>query len=208
MSALSKKQRTVLFAMFDGLCAYCGQPLPEKGWHADHIEPLERNGEFVRLPKPMNGATHKYVQDGTCRNPHNERVENYYPSCRACNINKGASPLELWRSCLERSVEGIRRDHASYRHAERFGLVAQITTKVVFHFEKLQLTGHLLHHHESGWSGRLHSCPFCGSDRLLMESRSSFIFHCGCIDCCCDGPLFSTPEEAARMWNERATMHA
>lgn len=134
---LTKSQRATLFAMFDGLCAYCGCLLPEKGWQADHVEPIERNGEWVRLDKYAPGATHKYVQDGTCRAPENDCIENMMPACRPCNINKGACDIELWRSCLERSVDGMRRDHASFRHAERFGLVKQVETKVVFYFERV-----------------------------------------------------------------------
>ena len=135
--SLSKSRRSILFSMFGGLCAYCGQHLPEKGWHADHVEPLNRTGNYVRVEGDRS-RTHKYVQDGGCLNPENDREGNYMPSCRACNINKSSCDLELWRSCLERSVDGMRRDHASFRHAERFGLVAQVTTKVVFYFEFVQ----------------------------------------------------------------------
>lgn len=40
--SLSKKQRIVLRAKFGGRCAYCGEVLKEKGWHADHVEPVLR----------------------------------------------------------------------------------------------------------------------------------------------------------------------
>lgn len=132
---LTKLQRAVLFAMFDGHCAYCGCELPERGWHGDHVEPIQRNGGWIRLDKPTSGATHKYVQDGTCRAPENDCIDNMMPACRSCNINKGSAPLEVWRANLERIVDGMRRDHASFRHAERFGLVKQAATKVVFYFE-------------------------------------------------------------------------
>ena len=36
--ALTKKQRVELRMKFGGRCAYCGCELPEKGWHADHVE--------------------------------------------------------------------------------------------------------------------------------------------------------------------------
>ena len=39
---LSKPQRDVLRMKFGGMCAYCGSELPEKGWHADHVEPVLR----------------------------------------------------------------------------------------------------------------------------------------------------------------------
>lgn len=131
---LTKAQRAVLFAMFEGNCAYCGCVLPERGWHADHIEAIERTGHYERVEgKPY---THKYVQDGKCLRPENDHCENYYPSCRACNINKSCTPLEVWRRQLEGLAAAIRRDHAMFRHAERFGLVVVVETKVVFYFEK------------------------------------------------------------------------
>lgn len=30
---------------FGGRCAYCGCELPEKGWHADHVEAVLRKSE-------------------------------------------------------------------------------------------------------------------------------------------------------------------
>jgi len=50
--ALTKNQRAELREMFGGRCAYCGCELPEKGWHADHIEPVRRETIVVR----ENGA--------------------------------------------------------------------------------------------------------------------------------------------------------
>lgn len=39
---LNKQQREQLKQKFGGLCAYCGDLLPDR-WHADHIEPIVRN---------------------------------------------------------------------------------------------------------------------------------------------------------------------
>ncbi|EAV6934312.1 HNH endonuclease, partial [Salmonella enterica] len=47
---ISKEQRAELRLKFGGRCAYCGCPLPEKGWHADHVEPVRRDFEMVRAP--------------------------------------------------------------------------------------------------------------------------------------------------------------
>lgn len=44
--ALTKKQRAELRMKFGGRCAYCGCELPEKGWHADHVEAALRKWEF------------------------------------------------------------------------------------------------------------------------------------------------------------------
>lgn len=134
---LTKPQRATLFAMFGGHCAYCGCLLPEKGWQADHIEAIQRESVWVRIQRPNTYATHKMVPTGKCLAPENDHLGNLFPSCRACNINKGPTPLEVWRKCLEHLVDCCRRDHSQFRHAERFGLVAQVETKIVFYFEKV-----------------------------------------------------------------------
>jgi hypothetical protein len=39
---LSPAQREEVRMMFGGFCAYCGCALPQKGWHADHVESVKR----------------------------------------------------------------------------------------------------------------------------------------------------------------------
>ncbi|EAW6334471.1 HNH endonuclease [Salmonella enterica] len=43
--ALTRKQRERLRMKFGGRCAYCGCVLPEKGWHADHVQAVLRKSE-------------------------------------------------------------------------------------------------------------------------------------------------------------------
>jgi len=133
--SLSTSQRLDLFNKYGGRCAYCGHMLPERGWHADHLEPVMRDSKIVRVNEP--GRTHKYVQTGVLLRPENERLENYMPACRACNIDKACFPLEDWRRQLERRPQVLRDNHSAYRHAERFGLVKQVETRVIFYFETL-----------------------------------------------------------------------
>jgi len=132
---LTKGQRAILFSMFDGCCAYCGcELLP--GWHADHVEPIIREGKKKELEDGR--TTYGYIQTGRCDHPERENFANLVPACRSCNINKGCTPLEVWRDCLERMVDGLRRDHPSVRIAERFGLITQTKTVIVFHFEAVR----------------------------------------------------------------------
>ena len=132
---LTKAQRAQLYAMFDGHCAYCGSVLPDKGWHADHVEPIYRKTKMVRTEDRF--GSYKYVQTGECYAPENDHAGNFMPSCRACNIDKSSSNLENWRRSLEHKVEVLRKNYSAWRHAERFGLVAQVETKVVFYFERV-----------------------------------------------------------------------
>lgn len=141
--ALSKAQRLVLHAMFGGHCAYCGCDLPEK-WHADHVEPVYR--EWWKRLRPK---TRSEFVDGkwisieidrkvTMSFPERDVLENHFPACPPCNIDKSARPLEVWRKSIEQRVEVCRRNYSAYRHAERFGMVAQVKTTLVFYFEKQQ----------------------------------------------------------------------
>ena len=133
---LTKKQRAELFGMFDGRCAYCGTSLPVKGWHADHIEPIYRKMKMVKKnDDPWAG--YKFVKTGECFAPENDHAGNFMPSCRPCNIDKSAATVEIWRRSLEHKVEVLRANYSAWRHAERFGLVAQVKTEVVFYFESL-----------------------------------------------------------------------
>lgn len=140
--ALTKSQRLVLFGMFGGHCAYCGCLLPEK-WHADHVEPVYREWWKRLRPKTrtdfVDGKWVKVENDrkvGMLR-PENDVVGNHFPACVPCNIDKSVYQLEDWRKMLEQRVRVLRDNYTAFRHAERFGLVAQVATKVVFYFEKV-----------------------------------------------------------------------
>lgn len=134
---MNPAQRLALFNKYGGNCAYCGQSLPEKGWHADHIEAIVRDFEWKKVENDPRGWSHRAVQTGTCAHPERMRIDNLNPSCRACNINKSSMSLEHWRGMLEQLIRVLRDNYAPFRHAERFGLVAVAETKVVFYFEKL-----------------------------------------------------------------------
>ena len=40
------KQRQRIWDKSGGRCWYCGDELPEKGWHADHVEPIQRKLQY------------------------------------------------------------------------------------------------------------------------------------------------------------------
>jgi hypothetical protein len=147
---LTRQQRSVLRTKFGGRCAYCGVELPEKGWHADHVEPVLREWwKSTRWWKEAHGF--KYEIDGASGavkkiavapekagliQPQNDKLDNLFPSCRACNIDKHASSLESWRAQIQGKVDVCRRNYSAFRHAERFGLVVEVKKPVVFWFEK------------------------------------------------------------------------
>jgi hypothetical protein len=116
---LTKQQREQVRLRFGGLCAYCGQPLGAR-WHADHVEPVMREW---------------WKKDGGMERPQNDRLDNLMPACGPCNLDKHAMSLEGWRNWLANKVAVLQRDSSTYRHAVRFGLVAETGAPVVFHFE-------------------------------------------------------------------------
>lgn len=119
---LTKAQREAVRAKYDGKCAYCGDELPAR-WHADHIEPVERNWWGPNK--------------GEMRKPANDNIENLMPACPPCNIDKHCMSLEGWRAKLARAVEVLTNNYPTYRHAKRFGLVMETGAAITFHFERV-----------------------------------------------------------------------
>ncbi|HHG9960351.1 TPA: HNH endonuclease [Yersinia enterocolitica] len=137
MAGITKKQRAELREMFGGKCAYCGCDLPNKGWHADHVDPVIRKLESVRLP-PGSGFTHKLVTTGEMHRPELDSIQNLYPSCPPCNIFKAAMSLESFRSEISEQMTRLKGKSVNYRTAFRFGQVIETPSPVVFWFEKYQ----------------------------------------------------------------------
>lgn len=152
---LSKAQRAILRMKFGGRCAYCGTELPEKGWHADHVEAVNR--EWWKNTKWFKEAQVKWVEDPTTGNlnriqgpvekaglgnPENDVLSNLFPACAPCNIDKHNYSLENWRSIVQDKVGILRRNYNAFQHAERFGLVVEVVKPVVFWFEKYAEEGH------------------------------------------------------------------
>ena len=126
---MGKAKRARIREMFGGRCAYCGCELGDR-WHVDHVEPVLRQYEahFV------NGRP---VPTGNVFRPENERDDNLYPACVACNIDKGAYTLDGWRKKLEGSCEVLGERSAIYKHGVRFGIIVENRKPITFYFETL-----------------------------------------------------------------------
>lgn len=117
---ITKHERETVRLRFDGLCAYCGSPLGDR-WHADHFQPVRREW---------------WKAGGGMERPQNDTLDNLMPSCAPCNLDKHAMTLEDWRRKLQGAAGVLGRNHATYRHALRFGLVQETGKSVVFFFER------------------------------------------------------------------------
>ena len=124
---LSKQERESVRMKFGGRCAYCGDLLGER-WHCDHVEPVQRNHRYV-LGKG-------FVADGTMIWPERNKLENLFPACPACNIDKHSFDLEYWRTKLQRACDVLMRNNSTYRFALRYGLVTETGAKIEFYFER------------------------------------------------------------------------
>lgn len=133
--ALTKKQRAILREKFGGKCAYCGCELPEKGWHADHVEAALRKWEFGE--RKANGVR-RTIATGEFWKPENDSIENQFPACAPCNLFKATFSLEVFREEIAKQVDRAREYSVNFRTAERFGLIESVDKSVVFWFEKFE----------------------------------------------------------------------
>lgn len=124
---MKKTDRELIFNKYDGKCAYCGCELT-KGWHADHIEPIVR--DFI-----YNKNKQRFETNGIYRNPENENLQNYNPSCPSCNIQKNSYTLEQFRENIKQFVNSLNQYSTQYKFAKKYGLVSENDIEVKFHFE-------------------------------------------------------------------------
>lgn len=127
---LTKAERNEVFLKYKGRCTYCGEPL-KKGWHADHILPIDRNFHW-------NSEKYRFESDGTCRNAHNNTLENHTPSCASCNIQKNSYSVEDFRENIKQFVNSLNLYSTQYKFAKRYGLVSENDLDVVFFFENVE----------------------------------------------------------------------
>ena len=134
---LNKEQRAELRIKFGGRCAYCGCELPEKGWHADHVENVNRKMAYVRTPDDPHHS-YKFVPTGEVWYTERDTYDNLFPTCAACNLDKHSETLEGWRQAIAHKVD-VCRYASAFCHAERFGLIQEIKKPIVFWFETLAM---------------------------------------------------------------------
>ena len=105
-----------------------------KGWHADHIEPIERGSKIVR-DTSSSPYSHKMVADGTMRNPGRDKLENMVPACPPCNLFKFTFSVEEFRQEIEAQKIRVLKQSSGSRIAQRFGILEIKNIPVRFWFE-------------------------------------------------------------------------
>lgn len=116
---MSTKRQRVL-AKTNGNCGYCANPLPEKGWHMDHVEALFRGHDDI-------GG--------------NDSESNLMASCARCNRWKKTFTVDEFRDEIEAQHERLYSNSAGYRLAHDFGVTTSSKDhgrSVVFYFETIE----------------------------------------------------------------------
>ena len=132
---------------FGGRCAYCGCELNVK-WHADHVNPVERETKPVKIPNGEYAVTAagftKFRATGKMRRADNERLDNLFPACVKCNILKSCTDVEGFRKMLAYFAESVPRiaGYSHVHHLMRFGKLSIDPTPVLFWFERYQQESH------------------------------------------------------------------
>jgi 5-methylcytosine-specific restriction endonuclease McrA len=129
---LTKKKRSIVFAKYNGRCAYCGCEL-QKGWHIDHLKPINR----VKTRR-YDREQDKFIVKIIIGNPENDCFENMVPSCPSCNNYKSNYTIEMFRQGIKEMVESLNRYTQNYKFAKKFGLVEETGKPVLFYFETLE----------------------------------------------------------------------
>jgi 5-methylcytosine-specific restriction endonuclease McrA len=127
---MKKADRQKVFDKYGGRCAYCGCELL-KGWHVDEQEPVRRNWKTEYDP-----IKQKYVRRiiGAV-NPENFNIDNQFPACASCNINKHSDTLEQFRKNIAAYMKHLNEVSTQYKLAKRYGLVQETGIEVKFYFE-------------------------------------------------------------------------
>lgn len=107
----SKAVRQQVYQMFDGRCAYCGQPIAYEDMQVDHVVPVVKGGANA--------------------------VENYLPACRMCNFYKSTYTVEYLRKMLSKIPQELKKD-IRFRLAVAYGLIKVTDRPVKFFFETFQ----------------------------------------------------------------------
>ena len=128
MLMTKKEERQKILERTGGRCAYCGCQL-SMGWHADHMEPVERLTKYDHDKR-------KYVYEGIMRKPENDTFENKIAACPSCNINKHSMGIEDFRDFIQRFVNSLNNHSTQYKIAKRYGLIKETGIKVKFYYEE------------------------------------------------------------------------
>ena len=102
--------RREVYEKFNGKCAYCGKNIEFDDMTLDHVHPHSKGGT--------------------------KTIENIYPCCHLCNVQKGSKSVEEFRKYLEEDVYACLDDNSFWRILLRYRGVYKRKRPIQFFFEK------------------------------------------------------------------------
>ena len=126
---MKKEDRIKVWEKYGHHCAYCGKEIKLEDMQVDHF-----------VPKNRGGYSHWSDKEGKYVVSHGEdSMENYMPSCRACNFRKRDMSIEQFRESIKEQAKGLLRGAAKFQvgMSIAYGLLTPSFDKpIVFYFEK------------------------------------------------------------------------
>lgn len=133
-------KRKAIWDKSGGKCWYCGYDLPEKGWHADHFEPLGRQPDLIKHELQMDSegwpTTIIHKERRPASHPERDNIDNLVPACQSCNTIKGMSSIEGFRDVIKKFIDSLNNYSNQYKFVKRYGLVKETPQSVIFWFER------------------------------------------------------------------------
>lgn len=135
------KKRKAIWDKSGGKCWYCGCDLPEKGWHADHIEAIVRSPVIVKYETVKRDSCFgvdmsykKPIYGVSVVNKELDNQDNLVPACAPCNIMKGKLSVEGFRDLIA-DQKRLLLKKPFLRNAVRFGVINLSDDPITFWFE-------------------------------------------------------------------------
>lgn len=126
---MKKEDRIKVWEKYGHHCAYCGKEIKFEDMQVDHFVPKNRGG----YPRWSDKEGKYVVSHGE------DSMENYMPSCRACNFRKRDMNIEQFRESIREQAEGLLRGAAKFQVSMSiaYGLLTPSFNKpIVFYFEE------------------------------------------------------------------------
>ncbi len=126
---MKKEDRIKVWEKYSHHCAYCGKEIKLEDMQVDHFVPKNRGG----YPRWSDKEGNYVVSHGE------DSMENYMPSCRACNFRKRDMSIERFRESIREQAEGLLRGAAKFQVSMSiaYGLLTPSFDKpIIFYFEK------------------------------------------------------------------------
>lgn len=128
---MKKEERLQVYQMYDGHCAYCGKPIKYEDMQVDHFIAKNR-GCYCRLDSKEGKYIITHGKDS---------IENYMPSCRACNFKKKDMSLEQFRDAIRYQAKGLLRGATKFQVSMSIAyglLMPAFDAPIEFYFDKFK----------------------------------------------------------------------